>query len=424
MGRRLFRLIMSDNLDLWLLTGAAAVFTALGVVGVVDQTQLASAILALLALLAVAQLRSRREVAAFAASGRVTRTSVLQDDFPGELARRRANARDVLLIGIALSRTMQTYREAVRHSLAAGARVRVMVVDPELHDLLRLRPAGETRRGRQRIEHSLAELAAVRSEGSPGLEVRVAPFLPSIGVNALDPAGPDGLVVVQHYEFEAENEPTPILVLTPDDGRWYHHFLAEAERMWSAGSPWPRPTGSRVKASAGHTFQEEWGPELLAPLQSAQQMLITGVARNNLIVAQYRAFETAVRRGCRFRVLLIDPASAAVALAADRYYAERSADSLRTRIQHSARLLGTLNAMSPGAVELRYTTHPVAMATIAVDNGGGMRAPDAALLCEYFTYRAAGEPKFVLGPADGAVYDTLLGEAELLWDNGAPVPLS
>jgi hypothetical protein len=61
--KRLTGLATDENLDLWLLTVAALVFTILGVIGVANQAVLASAILALLAFMATAQVRSRRHVA-------------------------------------------------------------------------------------------------------------------------------------------------------------------------------------------------------------------------------------------------------------------------------------------------------------------------------------------------------------------------
>jgi hypothetical protein len=236
---RLSRLVADENLDLWLLAAAAAVFTVLGIVGVADQTLLASVILALLAVLALSQIRLRRHIAEIAEAGRVRATAVLQEEFPPDLAKRREQARDVLLIGIALSRTVQSYREPLRKALADGARVRIMVVDPLRHDLLRAtQPPPPGLRGRHRIEHSLAELEEIRTTTPGNLEIRVASFIPGIGVNALDTATANGFLSIQHYEFESVDEPAPIMVFTPDEGRWYRRFLAEAERMWAAGTPW------------------------------------------------------------------------------------------------------------------------------------------------------------------------------------------
>ncbi|WP_432945274.1 hypothetical protein ACQPXM_05115 [Kribbella sp. CA-253562] len=142
--RAVHRLLTDDNFDLWLLTAAAGVFTVLGIVDVASMSVLSSAILALLAALAVAQIRSRRLVAEIA--DRTEPADVLLRDFPEDLVRRRAEADDVLLIGIAMARTVQGARDDFHRALTRGARIRVLVVDPTDHHLVEqaalLRPAG------------------------------------------------------------------------------------------------------------------------------------------------------------------------------------------------------------------------------------------------------------------------------------------
>jgi hypothetical protein len=49
-----------------------------------------------------------------------------------------------------------------------------------------------------------------------------------------------------------------------------------------------------------------------------------------------------LRSGCRIRILLIEPSSDAIGVAAERYYAERSPDSTRERIRHTLPLLAEL----------------------------------------------------------------------------------
>jgi hypothetical protein len=233
--------LLAGDLDLWLLVCAAGLFTVLGIIDVAGPSALSSAVLALLALLAVAQVRSRREVAEIARSQQIEPTALLLDQWPADLAERRNAARDVLLIGTTMARTIQTYRSHLGVALAAGGRVRVLVLDPDIHD--RLEQTWPVERhflpgGRRRIENTLAELADIQASAPPGsLEVRIAPFWLGAGFNVLDPATPRGFIVFQYYEFGGSGEPAPIIALSADDGRWYQHFLSQAERMWAAGVP-------------------------------------------------------------------------------------------------------------------------------------------------------------------------------------------
>ena len=414
---RITRLVTDENLDLWLLAGAAAVFTVLGIVGVAGQQVLASAILALLALLAVAQLRSRRDVAQLARSATVTRTDLLQPDFPADLMQRRDQAQDVLLIGTTLARTMTAYRRVLLQPDAPARRVRVLVADPALVEaLVRVRPAYERTLGRLRT--TLAELDALTAV-RPGVEVRVTPAVPAVGMNVLDADTADGLVVVQHAEFEPRREPAPIIELTPHDGRWYQHYVQEAERLWGEGTPWPRRE-ERLGLGGSGGFVLSWSGQPERVLDHASDLFITGVARNALLVEHYHRFEAAVARGCRVRILLVDPTGDALPVCAERYYVERSPEALRARIEHTTRVVRALAASAPGQVELRYTNHPIGLGVIAARVDAGSDEPARALLCEYYTFQAAGEPKFVLTPADGAAFTTLSAEAGLLWDGASP----
>ena len=68
-------------------------------------------------------------------------------------------------------------------------------------------------------------------------------------------------------------------------------------------------------------FTEEFGPELGLRMGTARELLITGVARNTLLVSKYSKFEDWLKKGCGIRILLIEPSSDAIHVAAERYYA-------------------------------------------------------------------------------------------------------
>lgn len=158
-------------------------------------------------------------------------------------------------------------------------------------------------------------------------------------------------------------------------------------------------------------------------MDHARDLLITGVSRNTLLTSNYTKFETWLRDGCRIRFMLIDPASdAAVSRAAERYYANRSPEFLRGRIKHSLKLLEELQTSTGGALSVRLTSYPIAMGIIAIDSSPDFRSVTSAIFSEYYTYQAAGEPKFIMTPADARWYENLLGEAEAFWGNAIPGP--
>jgi hypothetical protein len=209
-----------------------------------------------------------------------------------------------------------------------------------------------------------------------------------MGINAIDVGTPNGLLVLQHYEYRPAHEAAPIFSLRPTDGAWYEHFAAESERLWQDGTPWPLAPAAALRRSARPLFSQEFGPELDLAMSKAREPLITGVTRNTLINSRYGMFEDWLRNGCRIRMVLIDPASDAIAVAAERYYAERSAESTRERVRHTLRLLAELKRATAGDLVVRLTSHPLAMGVISVDSSTDSRSEASALFAEYYTYQA------------------------------------
>src|SRR5207244_3455000 len=115
-----------------------------------------------------------------------------------------------------------------------------------------------------------------------------------------------------HYEYRAQSEASPILRLTASDGYWYRHFLDEAERMWADGLPWPLPMDVSVSRLPHPVFVEDFGSTLNSAIDDAEDLLITGVARNTLLTSQFSRFERKLSEGVRIRFVLIDPSSDAV----------------------------------------------------------------------------------------------------------------
>ncbi|TDU83920.1 hypothetical protein EV138_6384 [Kribbella voronezhensis] len=418
--RAAHRTLTDDNFDLWLLTGAAGVFTVLGIVNVASMSVLSSAILALLAALSISQIRSRRLVAQIA--DRAGPADVLLHNFPEDLIRRRADADDLLLIGIAMARTIQGARDDLHRALTRGARIRVLIVDPTDQKLVEqaalLRPTGRAALLSQRIRTTLDELVELKASTQGNLAIRVAQFIPPIGVSLINARG-SATVTIQHPELRPAAEPGPILHFAEADGAWFTFYARQAERLWEAGTAWPPPPGRRLNALARPQFTQSFGAELLTSMKAAKELLITGVARNTLLVENYTEFERWLRQGCAIRILLIDPRSNAVETAAQRYYAERSLESAKARIDQALRLLSELAASTGGTLEVRLTSHPIPLGLVAVDAAAGRHTDYSALFIEYYTFQAPGEPKFVLQPAD-TWFPQFLAEAELLWSSARP----
>jgi hypothetical protein len=306
--------------------------------------------------------------------------------------------------------------------LQSGGKIRVLLLDPTDEHLIRVTskhmPYGMSEeRLKQRLVTALDELADLQADGD--MEIRVARFAPHMSISAIDIDRPDGLIVLQHYEHRPVEQSVPIFALKPADGAWYQHFARDAERQWADGTPWPLAPAEALRRSARPLFKAEFGPELELGISKAQELLITGVTRNALITSRYSNFEDLLRNGCRIRILLTDPSSDAIVVAAERYYAGRSADSIRERVRHTLRLLAELQHSTGGDLLVRLTSHPMAAGTISVNGSPDSRCETSVLFVEYYPYQAPGEePKFVLQPADKPWFENLYQEAEALWAGG------
>jgi hypothetical protein len=413
--RVLIRVINDDNLDLYLLGTVALVFTVLGITGISDVKTTSAVVVALLALLAFSQIRSRRQVDQLRIESRGNATALFLREFPADLAPQRASARDLLLVGLSMSRTVHGMRAEMSAIVAAGGRVRVLVLDPADEALVatadrRIAESLGPGHLRSRIVQTLDDLAAIRDRTGGRIEMRVSSTIPSAGFNCLDTTGGHGRLSVQHYEYRPNGEAAPIFSLESADGAWYQHFLAEAERLWEAGTDWPLSPAAAAARVPRPVFSDEFGPELEASIEATSDLLVTGVARNIFVNNNYRRFEKKLVAGHRVRVLLVDPASPAVLMAADRYHPKRTPDGFRERIEHTLRLLSELHSSTGGDLEVRLTTHLISLFQVVTDS---------ALFAEYYVYQDLAKPKFVLAAgADG--YDVFRTEAEKLWENARP----
>lgn len=413
--RSLIRVITDENLDLYALGAAALVFTVLGITGITDIKTTSAVVVALLALLAFSQIKSRRLIEQIRNQSRGGAAALFSSEFPPEVVARRAKAHDLLLIGHAMTRTVHNMRSDMATILAAGGRIRVLILDPTDEPLmqtadLRLAKSLGPAKLRAGIERTLEDLTALRGRVGGRLEIRVSSTIPSAGVTGIDLDTRHGIVCLWHYEYRSVGESAPVFVLEPRDGAWYHHFVAEAERLWTAGTEWPLSPEARTARTPRPVFSDEFGPELDEAIENTADLLVTGVSRNIFVNNHYRRLERKLLAGQRVRFVLVEPDSPAVAMAAERYYPERKTESNRERVEHTLRLLAELKATTGGGLSVRLTTHLISMFQIVTDT---------AVFAEYYIYKDMAKPKFVLA-ADNDACRHFRAEAENLWEHAQP----
>lgn len=115
-----------------------------------------------------------------------------------------------------------------------------------------------------------------------------------------------------------------VLVLDPTDealietaDRRLAHFVAEAERMWDAGTEWPLSPADAAARARRPVFSTEFGAELDTAMDGTADLLVTGVARSIFVNNNYRRLEKKLLAGQKIRFVVADPDSPAIDMAAD-----------------------------------------------------------------------------------------------------------
>ena len=369
------------------------------------------------------QTRSRRLTEQIRNAQRPDPTALFQRTFPDDFHQRRAGAFDLLPIGLSMTRTVQSMRADMVSTLAKGGRIRVLTLDP-MNESLTAAAEGLVTDNlgygklRERIRTSLDDLVTLREITNGRLEIRVLATIPTAGFNCVDATGPNGRLYVMHYEHRPPGEASPVFTLTPDDGPWFQHFAAEAERLWDSGMAWPLSPAEQVARTRRPVFSESFGPEFAAAVAGANDLFVTGMARNAFDMTHYSLLERKLRAGASMRFLLVDPESPAIDVAAERYYVERSGTRARERVQHTLRLLAELRTSTQGALSVRLTSHPLTMGIVVTDGQPDGEVP--SVFAEYYVYQAPEEPKFALQPGAPLGYDLFVKEAEALWESAKP----
>jgi hypothetical protein len=161
------------NIDIYLTMFTAIGVSVLSLFGVVSAEHVNALVLAVLAILAFTVLATRDAVE----NPRVVHGEPeFFDDFPQDLRSRREQSFDLYLIGVSLSRTLESSYGAFQTNLNRGARLRVLLTSPEADDAaidarsLLTKPRIEDTR--EEIRESLRLLAKLQRVANGKLEVR------------------------------------------------------------------------------------------------------------------------------------------------------------------------------------------------------------------------------------------------------------
>jgi hypothetical protein len=174
----------------------------------------------------------------------------------------------------------------------------------------------------------------------------------------------------------------------------------------------------RVSESAKGFFQDEYPPDFKNNFQSAKEIWLVGVSLRGTMKDYYGIMEEKLRKGHKFKVLLVNPTGTAVEIAASRHYAPTSRDIKRrsSQINDSLASLCGLRKISSKNLEIRTIQNPLTFGAICTNPN----TTSGILYLDHYPFRtvAGALPKFVLRANDGRWFDFFREEVKTLWDNG------
>ncbi|AJK69588.1 hypothetical protein [Corynebacterium marinum] len=232
---------IKDNPDTYVLTIASFVVAGFSIFGSFSDEILRSVVVVLLGVLAFSQLMNRFQVDEVVDTWHRARTEIFWDDFPpGYGDAQRTVSKSYFYAGETMGRTMTAMQRHIRRVLREGGSTRILLPNPDNHELMKAIAKGRSDRSAATIKSSIKhsfELAQECRNAGGNLELRTTDIMPHISINGWDIEHPAGKIMVQMYEYRPDGtERAPVFLLEADDGKWFDHFRAQIERLWADGT--------------------------------------------------------------------------------------------------------------------------------------------------------------------------------------------
>lgn len=158
-------------------------------------------------------------------------------------------ANQIDLCGIVLTSTINRQLSNLREQLNQGAKIRILVADPnsaalEMGEARSEEPTGSYYRAKldttfQDLSylHQLQVKFGQNAKGS--FEVRLIPYAPSFAIYSFDTRRSTARLIVEVYPHVTGWGETPVFDLLPGrDGKWYEYFVQQFEHMWNRANKW------------------------------------------------------------------------------------------------------------------------------------------------------------------------------------------
>ena len=151
-----------------------------------------------------------------------------------------STATEIRISGITLSSTMNRFRSVLRERLEAGANIRIILLDYESDEVLSqiVRRSWSDVATKEYYEGLLTSTAQLienigNAKNAKGiLEIGLLPFVPSFGIQMIDPEDKSGAAFIEIYHHNSVKPSPKFPVLINKDPNTFQFFSEQFELMW------------------------------------------------------------------------------------------------------------------------------------------------------------------------------------------------
>lgn len=146
-----------------------------------------------------------------------------------------SNAKYVGILGAVLSRTMRDYSSVLEERLKAGAKVRILLMDPESaapdQAVLRSKDVNSRQFYVENLCMTIERVGFLVKTAST-VELGLLPYKPAFGMIVIDPDEPYGKIIVEMYPHHSDAFAPTFELDAIRDRHWYTYFRAQFDAVW------------------------------------------------------------------------------------------------------------------------------------------------------------------------------------------------
>ncbi|WP_410661633.1 hypothetical protein [Amycolatopsis sp. lyj-112] len=170
-------------------------------------------------------------------------------------------------------------------------------------------------------------------------------------------------------------------------------------------------------------FAPQFPDDLISRRAASFDILLIGHSMTRTVQGMRSDIRSILDAGGRIRVLVLDPTDEALIEVADRRISQSlEPGRLRQRILATLDELTSLRSRTSGRLEIRVSSRISSAGFNCLD----VSSPRGLICVQHYEYRPSGEaaPVFAMEPKDTPWYQHFAAEADRLWEDGTPWPLS